>query len=95
MKAIQDRVSKLEGDISPEATCRACGSVDFATGTGTFRPGLLLREADGSAICFCKRCGRTFRARLDRPEEWDPVRGGAISVSEAVPAELPFVSPPE
>ena len=69
--AITGRLGRLErtgaGPSAPQR-CRCCAGIDFATGVGTWEPPLclVLTNDDGTAVGFCKRCGKTIRAVMER-----------------------------
>jgi hypothetical protein len=79
------RVGRLETRSNVRTVaCPCCGEIDLKRGTGRWKgPGVLLPDDDGTSLCFCKVCARTFRARLT------PLESGGYSVAGAEPATFP------
>lgn len=75
---LKRRIEKIEAQQPPAPeTCLACGGIDWNTGTGPFSAGLMLSQDDGTFNCMCKRCARSFNARVSGYDE------GRCVVSEA------------
>jgi hypothetical protein len=75
------------GPSAPQR-CRCCAGIDFATGVGTWDPPscILLRNDDGTAIGWCKRCSKAIRAVVADKPYGEP---GPWRVARAAWGELP------
>ncbi len=81
---LEARVSKLERSRPTEERCPACGDIDPATRSGPFSPGLMVPQEDGTCLCMCKLCARSFRARLEEDAD------GTIIAHDVVLDVLPI-----